>query len=209
MYYDDNRDVVVRNWTTGTDASTCAWIIGDAANSPVLLQTNYLTRGALFAYNKSLGIYKCPADRSLITGSQFPRVRSYSISTGMNWVDQSDCSLADDFVPPGGKPRIYRFNQIVDPGPSRASVFLDEREDSIDNGACGIYPVSAGIGYWNVPGTRHSRGCNLTFADAHAEHWRWLDPWITTTPIGAVKFTLTSPNDRDAQRIQQTVPFDY
>jgi prepilin-type N-terminal cleavage/methylation domain-containing protein/prepilin-type processing-associated H-X9-DG protein len=212
FYMDDNNQTLVRNWTLSTDAAPCAWVVGDAANSPVNVQTNNIANGALFQYNKSFGIYKCAADRSLVGSSKTPRVRSYSISTEMAWVDGQDCSQPDCVDPNSGasSPRsACKFNQIRDPAPAKASVFLDEREDSIDNGAIGIYPLKNGVGYWNVPATRHSRGCNLSFGDGHAEHWRWQDKWIFTMPVTAIKFSLSSPNDRDARRVQETVPFDY
>jgi len=209
MYADDNGNVLVRNWTLSTDAAPCAWVVGDAANSPLGLQTNNIIRGALFQYNRSLGIYKCPADQAFINGTKTPRVRSYSISTEMAWLDGQDCASSDCVDPnPGAtSPRsACKLSQILDPAPAKASVFLDEREDSIDNGAIGIYPLKNGVGYWNVPGTRHSRGCNLSFGDGHAEHYRWVDKWIL---MDGIKFTLTSPNDRDARKVQETVPFDY
>ena len=209
MYTDDNNQFLVRNWTVSVQAAPCAWIIGDAANDPVGVQTNNIANGALFAYNKSLAIYKCAADQSFIGASQVHRVRSYSMSTGMNWVDSQPCTAPDciDTAPGSGSPRsACKFSQLVDPAPARASVFLDEREDSIDNGAIGIYPIANGIGYWNVPATRHGRGCNISFGDGHAEHWKWLDKWIT---MPNVKFTLTSPTDRDARKVQETVPYNY
>jgi prepilin-type processing-associated H-X9-DG protein len=31
--------------------------------------------------------------------------------------------------------------------------------------------------YWlDIPADRHQNGCNLTFGDGHAEHWRWQAP---------------------------------
>src|ERR1041384_3855263 len=80
MYTGDNNERLVRNWTDGVQAATCAWIVGDV-NDSVLVQTNNIRNGALFQYNKSLGIYKCPADHSKITGTSSPRVRSYAMST--------------------------------------------------------------------------------------------------------------------------------
>ena len=131
------------------------------------------------------------------------------MSTGMNWMNTSDCNVPDSTNNDPTHKRIYKLSHLIDPSPSQASVFLDEREDSIDNGAIGIYGLKNGVGFWNVPATRHGRGCNLTFADGHAEHWKWLDRWVVTMPVDLVKFTLTSPNDRDAKRLQLTVPFDY
>src|SRR5262245_24910360 len=95
MYADDSAGILVRNWTQSTDAADCAWIVGDAANSSVNSQTNNIMKGALWQYNRSLGIYKCPADMAFITGSKVPRVRSVSISTAMAWVDGVDCGAPD------------------------------------------------------------------------------------------------------------------
>jgi prepilin-type N-terminal cleavage/methylation domain-containing protein/prepilin-type processing-associated H-X9-DG protein len=212
LYLDDNGDIMTRNWSTGTQATPCSWILGNAADDSPLVQSNNISRGTLFSYNKSWAIYKCPADKATVTGTSAPRVRSYSISTAMNWidVDPSTCSQQDSYNPNPSLPRSwYKMSQVLEPAPSRASVFLDEREDSIDNGAIGIYPLKSGVGFWNVPGTRHSRGCNLSFADSHAEHFKWLDKWVTITPIDSIKFTMTSPNDRDARKLQETVPYDY
>src|ERR1051326_5545115 len=122
----------------------------------------------------------------------------------MNWidVDPSTCSQQDSYNPNPSLPRSwYKMSQVLEPALSRASVFLDEREDSIDNGAIGIYPLKNGVGYWNVPATRHSRGCNLSFGDGHAEHWRWQDKWIFTMPVTAIKFSLSSPNRSEERRV--------
>ena len=213
MYTGDNNERLVRNWTDGVKAAACSWIVGDA-NDSVLLQTNNIRNGALFTYNKSLGIYKCPADRSKITGTSSPRVRSYAISTAMNWINEADCSKPDGWNPSAPQPRSpFKSNQILDPGTSRASVFLDEHEDSIDNGACGIYPLGVNpatpyLGYWNVPGTRHNQGCVLTFADGHAEVWKWRGPYIFK-PVAQIKFNTTPADDKDARRIEETVPLVY
>jgi prepilin-type N-terminal cleavage/methylation domain-containing protein/prepilin-type processing-associated H-X9-DG protein len=216
MYSGDNTERLPRNWSRGNDAAQCSWIIGDAANSSILVQTNNIRNGTLFTYNQSLGIYKCPADRATITGSTFPRVRSYSISTAMNWINVSsdaDCAQPDSYNPIPSRPRSpFKTSQLTDPGPSQASVFLDEHEGSIDNGAFGIYAresdTAPALGWWNVPGTRHSRGCNLSFADGHAEYWRWQGPNIFR-PVAQIKFQNTPSTDTDALKIQRTVPLSY
>jgi prepilin-type N-terminal cleavage/methylation domain-containing protein/prepilin-type processing-associated H-X9-DG protein len=30
--------------------------------------------------------------------------------------------------------------------------------------------------WWDLPADRHAQGCNLAFADGHAEHWKWRVP---------------------------------
>ena len=216
MYAGDNNEVMVRNWSVGNNAAQCSWIIGDAAQSSIFSQTNNIRNGTLFQYNSSLGIYKCPADKSVITGSAIRRVRSYGMSTGMNWINvgsDADCARSDNYNPDTTKRRSpYKTSQLVDPGASRASVFLDEHEDSIDNGATGIYAresdVTPALGWWNVPGTRHSKGCVISFGDGHVEFWRWQGPYVFS-PVGTIKFQPTPATDKDALRLEMTVPLTY
>ena len=209
MYTGDNTDQLIRNWTDGEKSANCAWVVGDAAKDPILAQTNNIRSGLLFAYNTSLGIYKCPADGTRINGTSLPRVRSYSMSTGMNWVNSG--ALCDPALQ--SRIAIWKSAHILNPGPSRASVFWDEKADdtlarnSIDNGALGIYQMEDGIGYWNVPSSRHNNGCVLSFADGRVEQWRWTDKYIATA-VGWQAASKSS-TDRDAIRIQQTVPSHY
>ena len=203
MYSGDNNEKLVRNWTDGKRAAPCAWVIGDAGLDAVNVQTNNIRNGALFQYNGSLGIYKCPSDRTKIIGSTATRVRSYSISSGMNWVNSgATCTDSLEATIP-----IYKTSQILKPNPSLASVFLDEKADddvnknSIDNGTLGIWPRSFSVGYWNVPGARHNNGCVISFADGHVETWRW----VTQIVKDAVPFSNSPTTDRDAERLQQTV----
>ncbi len=207
LYSGDHEEKLVRNWTDGLRAAPCAWVVGDAANDSILVQTNNIRNGALFTYNSALSIYKCPTDRTKIGTSQFPRVRSYSLSSAMNWVNSG--ASCNDSLTAGIK--ITKTSQILNPNASGASVFMDEQADdspaknSIDNGTIGIWPRSFSTGYWNVPATRHNKGCVISFADGHVESWRWRDNYIAT----AVPFTTTPATDRDAQRIQETVPDAY
>ena len=82
MYTGDNSEKLIQNWTDGERAAPCAWVVGDAARDPVNFQTNNLHAGKLWSYNSSLGIYKCPADRTRTFASvpATARVRSYAIS---------------------------------------------------------------------------------------------------------------------------------
>jgi prepilin-type N-terminal cleavage/methylation domain-containing protein len=214
MYTGDNNDRLICNWTDGEKAAPCAWVVGDAWKSPYTEQTNNIRIGLLFPYNTSLGIYKCPADLTHIFGTQLPRVRSVAISTTMNWVNSG---AACD---PGmqAKATFGRSSQLESAVPAKLSVFWDEKavddtdtsassQNSIDNGALGIYQEKDCYGYWNVPGIQHGYGCVLSFADGHAEQWKWKDRFIRT----ATRWSgmSSSPTDRDAVRIVKTAPYEY
>jgi prepilin-type processing-associated H-X9-DG protein len=59
--------------------------------------------------------------------------------------------------------------------PSTQFVFIDEREDSIDDGYFLVF-VNRQIDWVNMPAIYHNGASGLSFADGHAEIKRWLDP---------------------------------
>jgi prepilin-type N-terminal cleavage/methylation domain-containing protein/prepilin-type processing-associated H-X9-DG protein len=202
MYAGDNRERLVNNYTRGNDqCGSEAWVrsgtlpgVGTWTGQAQVDPNDYaIVYGTLYPYNQSTKIYRCPTDRSTVAGGGDVRSRSYAMSTGINWQNEGTA----------GTPRVSKTTAITRPGPTQASVFLDEKENSIDNNALGIYGPNAGqIGYWNVPASRHDDGCVLSFADGHAEYWKWKDQWI----LKARKFTGTRPDDQDFQRLTLTVP---
>jgi prepilin-type N-terminal cleavage/methylation domain-containing protein/prepilin-type processing-associated H-X9-DG protein len=205
MYADDHDGRLVPNEASGEISLPGSWIEGDAKTD---VNTNNLVRGALFPYHRSVAIYRCPADRAKVFRfPQLPRTRSYAMSTGLAHLN------------PAKIPRpVYSQSALVDPGPAQASVFLDEDEWSIQNGALGIEPRASGVAqYWNLPGSRHRRGANLSFADGHAEGWRWRGGRIPEgsailaqrAKAAGTGFDVSIPTtaaDRDLARLQETVP---
>ena len=110
-----------------------AWIRGTMDDNPgygqvdpgVLDSTNVNTivTGKLFPYNQSPAIYHCPADRSTTKGVR--RVRSYSIN---GWMGGRPLAGQDEY-------RVFlKESDIIDPPPSKAFVFIDEHEKSINDG---------------------------------------------------------------------------
>jgi prepilin-type N-terminal cleavage/methylation domain-containing protein/prepilin-type processing-associated H-X9-DG protein len=207
MYADDNDGRLAPNGVkgvTGEEASDDSWVVGNAK-----LDTNSLNieKGKLFKYNQSTAIYKCPADRSTVTRKSIPRARSFSMSTGLAHENAMMLKV------------VKNYAQLTDPAPVKASVFLDEDEYSIQNGAIGIQPLHTRVMlHWNLPASRHANGSALSFADGHAEMWRWKDHWIpdgskilkdryTKNPANVDVTVPSSKNDRDLQRLQETVPY--
>ena len=86
----------------------------------------------------------------------------------------------------GGAPlydgwKTYRKSlEMLNPGPAHTIVFLDEREDSINDGYFVIdmsgYPNQPGS--WqivDVPASYHNRAGGFSFADGHSEIKKWRD----------------------------------
>ena len=80
LYADDNSEKLVPN---GTGAQI-GWVEGWMPTAQDATNVNLLRapRGMLWKYNESLGIYKCPADKSTVRlgGRAIPRVRSVSMN---------------------------------------------------------------------------------------------------------------------------------
>ena len=135
---------------------------GDADNTNALNLESPL--GQLWPYSRSLGIYRCPSDPS-------PLVRSVSMNLRMNGGDWVDAPIAEYTNP-------NKLSAIVNPAPANAFVFIDERCDSINDGFFVVEMDFTGdlATLGNIPANYHN-GCSaISFADAHAEIHRWLDP---------------------------------
>ena len=132
--------------------------------------------GYLYTYNRSVDIYRCPADQAPVITLQgqildIPRSRSYNMSQSINGLGGPNSKL-------WWIPTYQRSTQIR--RPADIFVFLDVHENSIIDALFGIpWP---GSGYppqwWDVPGGRHGHGCVLSFADGHVEQWRWRVPKV-------------------------------
>jgi prepilin-type N-terminal cleavage/methylation domain-containing protein/prepilin-type processing-associated H-X9-DG protein len=188
LYTTDNGGKLIPNLSLGTP-DTNTWIQGAMNSFPGATNVNFIRDGRLFPYNTSIGIYHCPADQSTITSGTLKllRVRSYSLSGQMG----------GNALTAAGFPPNQRESDIRRPTASKALTFIDERDDSLDDG---LFALQTSPRSWqNCPAYRHQRGCVLSFADGHAERWRWLEAntFTTTFPWGAV----LSPVDRDFDRI--------
>ena len=116
------------------------------------------------------------------------------------WFDSSDVA---GFGPAGF--RIYKkLSDVVDPGPSMTWVFLDEREDSINDGEFVVgmsgYPDQPQL--WRIvdfPASYHGRAGGLSFADGHAEIRKWRDE--RTMPVlkqgQLLPLNILSANNQD------------
>ena len=184
-----NRDSWVGGWLdfTGTDATNILLI-----QSPI---------GKLWPYNQSLAIYKCPADKSVtkIAGKAYPRLRSISMSGNMNGTDNWATNP---------KFRYYRkLSDITVPSPSQAFVFIDEREESVDDGFFLVFldtSLGAKSNQWaNLPAIYHNGASGLSFADGHAEVRKWQDPDTLRKGIDGVRI---SPHDTPWIRERTSAP---
>ena len=159
--------------------------------------------GLLYKFNSTPGIYHCPADKSTLetkAGVKLPqpRLRSYNMSQSVNGVPDFNSTLSSL------DPAFTRSTQIRNPGPANCFVFLDVHEDEIIDTQFGMPTTAMFPGdnvWWDLPANRHNQGANFSFADGHAEHWKWQVPKIFTAGRGAEQ-SVTPGEMGDYRRMQ-------
>jgi type II secretory pathway pseudopilin PulG len=126
--------------------------------------------GALLGpYTRNHQVYKCPADDSWVKwkGVRTRRVRTMAMSMFMNNLDP---------VPVAFGHRVFQKTTDI-PAPARAWVFIDEHQNSVNDGffAMGFdLPGKDTIG--DVMGWSHNRACGFAFSDGHSIIKQWKDP---------------------------------
>lgn len=138
--------------------------------------TANIEKGYLFRYNRSAAIYHCPADRSVVelqpgVPSTIPRTRSYNLSQSLN-------GLGGPYSGLWWIPSYQRLTQVQ--RPANIFAFIDVHEEGILDALFGIPPLNShwdGI-WFDLPANRHNQGASLSFADGHAERWKWTVPKI-------------------------------
>jgi prepilin-type N-terminal cleavage/methylation domain-containing protein/prepilin-type processing-associated H-X9-DG protein len=185
-YSTDYADAIVPN---GGDV-TGSWVPGGAAafdvsKLPGATNTTLIEQAALYPYNKSVGIYRCPADQDIIPGAGRPRVRNYSLNGMMG----DNLGFTSNVHP--GISENKKFSQIRAPGASAASFFIDEQSSAspsatktslddgyfaVDSGGAGSKTAYNSQTWRNVPSSRHGNFAQMSYADGHAGILRWTLP---------------------------------
>ena len=191
MYAGDFEDKLVLNYLDTTNA----WIGGVVHTLPGATNVNNIKQGKLYPYNSSPEIYRCPNDilGFKVGGKSVIRVRSVSMNGRMSG------DPGAEFVNPG-VPFFRKLNDINKPSPSQANVFVDEHPVTIDDG---FFAVRALPNVWlwqNAPASRHGNGGILSFADGHAEFWKWREG--KTAKLNSLDVTTTA-GDRDLIRFKE------
>ena len=216
MYSDDNQERLLYASDNPYDPSTIAstWVTGYLQfwdpTDPANWDPNHdITKSPMWPYcGQSLGIWKCPADRSfvVVNGEAKPRVRSMSMNFYLGGFGGWDGS---EFLDTAGYKLYFKQTELADPGPAKVFVFLDMRSDSIDIGNFAPrmtgWPDQPGLyGFYDLPGFYHHLACGFSFADGHSETHRWRDS-RTTPPLQVnqnVSDQYDSPNNPDVAWLQ-------
>jgi len=192
LYGVDFNDAIPPNYLDDPNA----WILGLVHQFPGATNRNDIRNGKLFPLNGSEAIYQCPGDKLpfKIGGRAVVRVRSYS----MNGMMGANTDFAITSVHPGIKEN-KKFSDVNNPGPSQANLFVDEDSGSIDDGYFAVDSHQSS-NWRNTLASRHGNGSMLSFADNHAEFWKWRDAnTIKRKGLNAA----TTAKDPDLLRLKQ------
>ena len=204
MFTGDNNDSLVLNAdASATVNGTPSWV-SDTMNWTINQQnTNvaYLTTNQLGPYcSGQYKIYTSPGDNYV---SPLQRAVGYSQRVRSVAMDAAVGGPAAGGSGTGSKPPsslsslspffcAVKMSQLIQPGPSRSWVFINEHPDSIDDGIFYDDPkASNGSGTLiELPSAYLGGGCGISFADGHAE----VHQWQTGAFIVPVRYTRYPPN---------------
>jgi len=213
LYSVDYNDALPPNryvYVVGTEteapgfSSNLTWCPGLA---PFDTSHDNIRSGLLFAYNDSIDIYRCPADRSKVRDhdgeeTSIPRTRSYNLSQSVNGIPDD----GEGFLMP---PSFAKFAEISGPSPSDLFFFGEVHEESILDSLYGVPPPKWWLfssSWWDYPSGRHSQGANLSFGDGHVERWRWKAPKVFEKSGQPVS---QGPEEEDMRRMQAAIRDEY
>jgi prepilin-type N-terminal cleavage/methylation domain-containing protein len=205
LYSVDNRESLVPNGGGQPRASgPYLWVLGDNhmflqafADPQFLVNPQY----ALFApYLKSAQIYKCPADLSTIrfNGTNAPKIRSYALNC---YVGVPAGGLEEPFHM-SADVKVYLKSSDLAAAPGERFVFSDVNPANLCTPAFGV-DMDQDI-FFHYPSSLHVGAGVVSFADAHVESHKWLDPRTSkTVPDGQIiQHTDSSPNNIDLNWIR-------
>jgi len=174
------------------------WCMGTMDSAPSWTNTVLIQDSLLYPFVKSLGVYKCPADRKTTKGpyggGSIRTVRSMSMNNWMNPLPGQEW----DKDKTTGAITYRNFRKASDiTKPAATWVTLDENPSSINDGWFVCDPkVKAWVDF---PASYHNGANGIAYADGHSEIKKWLDPSITKLTIS------NTPKDggRDVRWLQE------
>ena len=190
MYADENDQSIVNACTVEnteghSDATEPCWLyFHDDWRNNVDKCTKGIKDGAMWPYIKQLSLYKCPTG---IRGE----VNTYAIVDAMNGAMGSTAI---------GAPKdryVRKKTQIKRPG--ERVVYVDEGKTSTQSWTIFYNQES----WWDAPPIRHGAGTDFSFADGHAEYWKWEDNRTLKYGRGEGGLTAAQAGNKDIHRLQK------
>lgn len=167
------------------------------SSAPFDTDTLAIEQGSLIrgAYIPTAQVYRCPSDDSVVQGGQghltdLGRSRSYALNGNFGGREQES--------------QLVHRREQASFNSSAVFVFVDEDALSIDDGHFLVWrnPDNRWV---NMPTDRHRRGSTLSFADGHAELWRWEWQKRFEPKVEYWKPAVNDADLRDLRRMQKSL----
>lgn len=174
LYADDNDDRLAGSISVQLVNQRGSWVLGNTRQDRT---ASNIMAGVMFKYAPAVGAYRCRADRSTVNDEKgLLRTRSYTLNGWMN--SSQHLAGGTPWASVDFKSAPLKLSQIVRPPPSGTFVFVDEHEESIDDGLWNTNPIDpfASPMWYNLPTDRHNHGANIALADGHVDRHKWLWP---------------------------------
>jgi prepilin-type N-terminal cleavage/methylation domain-containing protein len=186
MYGDDNDGRVVPNMELGVPPrADNSWVAGDVSGPPGDTDLNNIRNALLFPYAMNEKLYKCPGDKSI-------RVRTVSMNAYMG--GRHGAPDVDDV----NYIRFTSKDNLGSASPSDMFVFIDEREDTINDGFFRVRmtPYYSTLVVFDFPAAYHNQNWSMSYADGHSAPYRSKSA-LFHLPIGSVPRGINDPNNPD------------
>jgi len=176
IYKDDNKgNLVIDDPRTPALGGTNypSWVYGNLTDPTDATNTLLIQWGLLYPDVNNIAVYHCPAD-TVADLDPANHDRSYSMQPQLAFYENEvQTSVEPDY------PAMYSESQIHVTSPSATLVFLDESPVSINDGFFSVDIIATEWGT-DFPAYWHTHGGNFSFADGHAEFWRWRDEFTAS-----------------------------
>ncbi|PYL00183.1 MAG: prepilin-type cleavage/methylation domain-containing protein [Verrucomicrobia bacterium] len=177
MYAGDNEDRLMGNPVAGG----MSWgPEPDNTNALLLLDPE---QSRMANYVKSVGVYKCPADKYKSPLNPGPRVRSMSLNAAMGANAQIENQIA-------GRTYFNATKMAQLRNPTENWVTVDEHPDSINDAL--FVPITGRTiitAEWrDLPASYHNGACGFSFSDGHSEIRKWMEKSGTIATVRPVTY---------------------
>jgi len=152
-----------------------------------------ITNGQLWPYVNDFKLYRC-------SNGEPGHLITYAIADEMNGAPTQDVDPSRFFpYDATAAAKFRKIGHIPSGASSTRMVFLDEGE-----ARCGSWSVLfSKEAWWDPPPIRHGNGGTFSFADGHAEYWKWGDPRTLETTWE--DHGIEQLNNLDLRRVQKSM----
>jgi prepilin-type N-terminal cleavage/methylation domain-containing protein/prepilin-type processing-associated H-X9-DG protein len=131
-------------------------------------------KGSLWPYINDVDFYRCPngmpghlATYGIVSGANGTQMEGTVVGDTWDWgtLNRTGKRVGQTVL------HLSRLEEITHPGPAKRAVFIDLGQSIISD-----FHVNYLLALWHtayLPPLRHADGATLSFADGHAEHWKW------------------------------------